>query len=409
MVTGAMTGAIVHKVRPVLPALLAISVMLAACGDSGNEYKPPPPPPVTVVHPTVKQVTNYLELTGSAASIASVDLVARVPGYLQSINFQDGSIVKKGAPLFVIEPAPYEANVKLAQATLEQQKAELTRASEEYDRQLRLVKQKASSQADVEKWLANRNSAKAAVDEAQANLEIAQINLSYTKVTAPFDGRIGRHLVDTGNLVGTPTPTKLATIEQVAPIYVYFAIDEPNVLRIRAMMRQRGIGPGEIQNVTVDIGLQDDDGYPHQGKLDFVDTGIDPSTGTLQARAVVPNADFLVLPGMFVRVRLPISKDDKAMLVSDRALGADQAGRYVLVVNDKDIVEQRTVQGGALVDGMRVITSGLKESDWVVVEGLQRATPGTKVTVTRGKGTASGPASQSEADAKPKDSGGAAQ
>lgn len=364
---------------------------LSACGNQGNKYEPPPPPPVTVTHPLVESVTNYLRLTGSANPVASVDLVARVPGYLQSVDFKDGSIVHKGATLFVIEPAPYAANVNLAQATLAQQQAQLTRASAEYDRQLRLVKQNASSQAQVEKWLAERNSAIAAVDEAKANLEIAEINLGYTKVTAPFTGRIGRHLVDVGNLVGTPSPTKLATIEQVSPIYVYFNVDEPSVLRIRAMMRRRGLGPADIRNVPVYVGLQTDQGYPYEGKLDFISTGIDPSTGTLQARAEFPNTDRILLPGVFVRVRVPVSKDEHALLVSDTALGVNQAGRYVLVVNARDVVEQRTVETGALVDGMRVITKGLKDTDWVVVEGLQRAIPGTKVAVTRKGGKTPSP------------------
>jgi multidrug efflux system membrane fusion protein len=370
--------------RRFLPAgMLAVLLGLCACGNEGDNYKPPPPPPVRVAHPLVKSVTNYLEETGSASAVASVNLVARVPGYLQSVNFTDGSIVNKGDLLFVIEPASYEADVKLAKATLAQQQAQLTRASEEYARQLRLVKQSASSQANVEKWLAERNSAAATVDQARANLDIARINLGYTKVAAPFRGRIGRHLVDTGNLVGTPSPTTLATIEQIQPIDVYFSVDEPDVLRIHAMIRQRGLGPADIHNIPVYVGLQTDEGYPHEGKLDFIDTGLDPSTGTLQVRAVFPNRDRLLLPGVFVRVRVPVGNDEHALLVSNRALGVDQSGSYLLVVNADGVVEQRTVKTGALVDGMRVITKGLVRTDWVVVEGLQRATPGTKVSVIR--------------------------
>jgi multidrug efflux system membrane fusion protein len=380
-----------HDRRCALAGALAVLLCIAACQDADNTYRPPPPPPVKVARPVVRPVTDYLELTGSASALASVDLVARVPGYLESVNFTDGSVVDKGALLFVIEPAPYEADVKLAEATVAQQQAQLIRAREEYDRQLRLVKQSASSQANLEKWLAERNSAAAAVDQARANLDTARINLGYTKVTAPFTGRIGRHLVDTGNLVGTPSPTKLATLEQIEPIYVYFSVDEPNVLRIHAMIRERGLGPADVKRMRVFAGVQTDKGYPHEGRLDFVDTGLDPSTGTLEVRAVFPNSDHVLLPGVFVRVRLPVGHDERALLVSNRALGVDQSGSYLLVVNADDVVEQRAVDTGALLDDMRVITGGLAKTDWVVVEGLQRATPGTKVTVTRSGGTGTAP------------------
>ncbi|MGB7931928.1 MAG: efflux RND transporter periplasmic adaptor subunit [Gammaproteobacteria bacterium] len=370
---------------------VAVLLCLSACENAGNSYEPPPPPPVKVARPVVRPVTDYLELTGSASAVASVNLVARVPGYLQSVNFRDGSIVNQGDLLFVIEPETYEADVKLAKATLAQQQAQLTRNSAEYDRQLRLVKQSASSQANLEKWLADRNSAAAAVDQARANLDIAKINLGYTKVTAPFTGRIGRHLVDTGNLVGTPSPTTLATIEQIEPIDVYFNVDEPDVLRIHAMIRRRGPGPADLGRVPVYAGLQTEKGYPHEGRLDFIDTGLDPSTGTLQVRAVFPNSDHMLLPGVFVRVRVPVEQNKQALLVSNRALGVDQTGSYLLVVNADDVVEQRVVETGALVDGLRVISKGLTKSDRVVVEGLQRATPGTKVTVTLADATTTKP------------------
>jgi multidrug efflux system membrane fusion protein len=359
------------------------ALLLSACGDAGNSYHPPPPPPVKVARPVIRSVADHLELTGSASALASVDLVARVPGYLQSVNFKDGAIVNKGDLLFVIERDSYEADVKLSEATLAQQQAQLIRARDEYERQLRLVKQSASSQASLEKWRAERDSAAAAVEQARANLDIARINLGYTKVTAPFTGRIGRHLVDAGNLVGTPSPTKLATIEQIEPIDVYFNVDEPDVLRIHAMIRRQGLGPGDIDRMPVYAGLQTDTGYPRAGRLDFIDTGLDPSTGTLQVRAAFPNADHAILPGMFVRVRVPYGQDDQALLVSNRALGVDQSGSYLLVVNADDVVEQRTVETGVLADGLRVITRGLGKDDWVVVEGLQRATPGAKVAVTR--------------------------
>ena len=374
-------------------AVVALAMFAAGC-DEKNEYVPPPPPSVTVGQPLKQQVTDYLELTGSTQPSLTATLNARVEGYLQSVNFKDGSFVKKGDLLFVIEPEPYEAKVKQQQANVEQQQALLENATSEYQRQQRLVKQNATSEADVEKWRANRDSYQASLDAAKANLELAQINLGYTQVKAPFDGRIGRHLVDPGNLVGASgAPTKLATIDALDPMYAYFNVSENDVLRIRASLRERGLArPGVETTVPVEVGLQTEEGYPHKGRLDFIDTGVDPSTGTLLIRAVLPNADRTFLPGLFVRIRVPYQRRDNALLVSDRAVGVDQSGRYVLVVNKENVVEQKPVQVGQLIDGMRVIDKGVTAQDWVVIDGLQRAIPGAKVTPKRAEQTATGEA-----------------
>jgi membrane fusion protein, multidrug efflux system len=357
-------------------ALLAF--LLAGCGED-NTYVPPPPAAVTVSQPVRQTVTDYVELTGNTQSSNSVDLVARVEGYLQSVNFEDGSFVKKGDLLFVIQPEPYEANVQLAQATVAQQQATLTQATSEYERQQRLARQNATSQSQVESWQAQQGAAQAAVDEANANLELARINLSYTRIEAPFDGRIGRRLVDPGNLVGAGAPTELATIEQLAPMYVYFNVDEQDVLRIRAGLRAAGKTLASVAPVKLGVGLQNEAGYPHEATLDFVASDVDQSTGTLQARGVIPNQYYVFLPGLFVRVRVPVGTTPDALLVPDRALGIDQLGHYLLVVNQDDVVEQRPVQIGVLIDGMRVIEQGLSADDRVVVAGIQRAIPGSKV------------------------------
>jgi multidrug efflux system membrane fusion protein len=359
------------------PASLLV-FLLAGCGEE-NTYAPPPPPTVTVARPVQQTVTDSIELTGSTQSTNSVNLVARVAGYLDSVNFADGSFVKKGDLLFVIEPKPYEANVQLARATVEQQQATLAQATSEYERQLRLIKQNATSQSQVENWQAQRDAAQAAVDEAKANLEIAEINLGYTRIVAPFDGRIGQHLVDPGNLVGAGAPTTLATIEQLAPMYVYFNVDEQVVLRVRAQLRAAGKTLASVQPIRLGVGLQNEAGYPHEATLDYVASDVDQSTGTLQARGLIPNQDYVFLPGQFVRVRVPTGTTEGALLVPDRALGIDQRGHYLLVVNQDDVVEQRPVQIGALIDGMRVIGHGVSMDDRVVVEGIQRAIPGSKV------------------------------
>jgi multidrug efflux system membrane fusion protein len=365
-----------------LARLAALALLLGGCGED-NTYVPPPPPTVTVSQPTQRTVTDFIELTGNTQSSNSVDLVARVEGYLQSVNFTDGSFVKKGDLLFVIEPEPYQANVELAQATVAQQQATLTQATSEYQRQQRLIQQNATSQSEVENWEAQRDAAQAAVKEANANLELARINLGYTRIAAPFDGRIGAHQVDPGNLVGAGAPTELATIEQLAPIYVYFNVDEQDVLRIRANLRSTGKTLADVEPVKLGIGLQSEAGYPHEATLDFVASDVDQSTGTLQARGTIPNRDYVFLPGMFVRVRVPIGTIDNALLVPDRALAIDQRGHYLLVVNQDDAVEQRPVQIGALVEGMRVIVSGVSAGDWVVVAGIQQAIPGSKVAAKR--------------------------
>jgi RND family efflux transporter MFP subunit len=355
-----------------------LPVLLWGCGED-NTNVPPPPPAVSVSQPLRQTVTDYIEVTGNTQASTSVNLVARVEGYLQSVNFADGTFVKKGDLLFVIEPEPYEAQVELQEATVAQQQATLTQASEEYARQQRLIKQNATSQSELENWQAQQGTAQAAVDEANANLEIAKINLRYTRIVAPFDGRVGRHLVDPGNLVGAGSPTQLATIEQLAPIYVYFNLDETAILRVRADMRAAGRTVANMGPVTLGVGLPNETGYPHAASLDFVDSDIDQSTGTLQVRGSIPNQDYVFLPGMFVRVRVPVGTIADALLVPDRALGIDQRGHYLLLVGANDEIEQRPVQIGALVGDLRVITQGLAAEDRVVVEGIQRALPGNKV------------------------------
>jgi multidrug efflux system membrane fusion protein len=363
--------------RRVLIALLTVlPVLLGGCGED-NTYVAPPPPAVSVSQPVRQTVTDYIEVSGNTQASNSVNLVARVEGYLQSVNFTDGTFVEKGDLLFVIEPEPYEAQVQLQEATVAQQQATLTQASEEYARQQRLIQQNATSQSQLENWQAQQGTAQAAVDEANANLEIARINLGYTRVIAPFDGRIGQHLVDPGNLVGAGSPTELATIEQLAPIYVYFNVDESDVLRVRASMRAAGQTVATMGPVTLGVGLQNETGYPHEATLDFIDSEIDQSTGTLQVRGSIANKDYVFLPGMFVRV--PVGTSANALLVPDRALGIDQRGHYLLLVDGNDEVEQRPVQIGALVGDLRVISQGLEASDRVVVEGIQRAIPGNKV------------------------------
>lgn len=351
----------------VLAGLAALASLLA-CGNR-NQYQPPPAPPVTVSKPLRMPVTDYLQSTGSVAAFKTVDLMARVEGYLRSVNFKDGSVVKAGQLLFVIEPEPY-------QAKLASQQALLLDAQAEYDRQLRMIKENATSQANVDKWLSQR-------DQAAAGVTLARINLGYTRVTAPFDGRIDRHLVDPGNLVGSMgTATKLATIEQINPAYVYFSINERDLLRIRAAVQAQSKNIGEAPPVPVQLALQTEQGYPHLGTLDFAGSGLDTGSGTLQLRASVPNVGFTLLPGLFARVRIALAAPVAQLVVPDRVVSSDQVGSYLLIVGPDQKVRQQRIEPGPLQNGFRAVLAGLDANSEVVIDGLQNAIPGNLVTAT---------------------------
>jgi RND family efflux transporter MFP subunit len=358
--------------------LSCLLVALVACKQE-NSYVPPPPPEVTVAHPEQQKVTLYMELTGNTAAVSQVDLEARVPGFLDQIGYKDGDLVKKGQMLFVIEPPPYQAQVDVAQATVAAEQAQLLQAQLEFARQQTLVRQDVAAQAKLDDARAKRDSAEAGLQQAQANLEIARINLGYTRVEAPFDGVVTAHLADIGALVGEGMPTKLATIVQQDPIYVYCNVSEQDVLRIRAMLAKRGVTLAELGPVPFEVGLQTEQGYPHRGMLDYAAPEVDPGTGTLTIRGVFDNKQRQLLPGLFVRVRVPVQRDVEAMLVPDVALGTDQRGRYALVVGTDDVVEQRVVETGQLVGDRRIVISGLAADDRVVVGGIQKALPGAKV------------------------------
>ncbi len=366
-----------------LAACTAVAIAAAGCNQQAA-LQAPPPPPVTVAKPLRSEIPDYASFTGQTAPFASVDLVARVPGFLRSVGFVDGSDVENDRTLFVIEQEPYQAQVALAQATLEQHQAQLKAAEAEFERQEILRQQVVSTQANYDKALANRDSERAAVAEAQANLDIAKINLGYTTVKAPFAGRIGRHLVDPGNLVGQGAPTKLATIQDLGRIYVYFTASEQDVLRFRAMLAARGLDRTAIETIPVEMGLQNETTFPHRGRLDFVDTGLDPASGTMQVRAVIDNATKLLIPGLFARLRIPLGGPKPLLLVPETALGIDQIGPYVLTVDQNQTIAARRVTLGAADGGLRAIASGLSDTDVVVIDGLQNASPGRKVTVREG-------------------------
>ena len=353
------------------------SLVLSACDQ--NTFVAPPPQKVEVVVPVQRNITRFLEATGNASAFNNVDLVARVQGFLQTINYQDGAFVTKGTTLFTIEPDTYQLKLQQAQAAQTGAEASTKQAEADFKRQSDLVARQVISQATLDQSTAARDNAQANLQQAQINTKIAAVNVGYTNVSAPFDGVVSTHLVSVGELVGVSSPTQLATIVQLDPIYVNFNVSEQDVLRVREEARRRGLTMSDIRQLPIEVGLQTETGYPHKGKLDYVAPSVDASTGTLLVRGVLPNPDRTLLPGFYVRIRVPIDQQADALLVPDSALGSDQAGRYVLVVNADNVVEQRKVVTGALDAGLRVIDSGLKPDDRVIVAGLLRAIPGQKV------------------------------
>ncbi len=359
--------------------LFAAMIALSAC-EERNTYVPPPPPQVTVAKPEVRTVTEYLLATGNMAAINSADLVARVAGFVQAIKYNDGDFVKKGTVLFIIEQEPYELKVTEAKASEESARATLVKAQAEYERQADLITSGSTTKAKLDDATASRDSAHASLEQATASTKQAELDYSYTSVAAPFDGVVTARQVSVGAYVGSgTTPTVLATIIQVHPIYADFTVNEQDVLRIRAEIRKRDLRPKDLKKIPVEVGLQTDEGYPHRGHIDYAAPNVDASTGTLAARAIFDNEKHVMLPGMFVRVRVPTELKNDALLVPDSALGNDQGGRYLLVVGKDNVVEQRTVQIGQREGTLRVIREGLKADDQVIVAGLLRAIPGQKV------------------------------
>jgi RND family efflux transporter MFP subunit len=371
--------------------LLVVFTLLgtfAAC-DRRNEYVAPPAPKVTVAKPLQQEVIDYLEFTGTTHAVEEIEVRARVAGFLESMHFTPGTRVEKDALLFVIDPREYQAELNATRAELESARAKFKRAETEFTRAQRIFKQGAGSDADVVKWRGEREIARAAVLGAKAQVDRAQLKMDYTQVLAPISGRVSRNYVDIGNLVGEKEPTLLTTVIRHDPMYAYFNLNERDLLKVMAMYRretkEKGLDPRKDSaaraDLTVSLELANEKNYPHQGVVDFAESGVDPGTGTLQLRGVFPNPGPapVLLPGLFTSLRMPIGKRENALLVTERAIGSDQSGRFLLAVNSENMVEKKPIRMGRLVDGLRVIEEGLQPDDRVVVNGLQRARPGAKV------------------------------
>ncbi|HET6326549.1 MAG TPA: efflux RND transporter periplasmic adaptor subunit [Planctomycetaceae bacterium] len=378
-----MTGRLVSGYSSVagLAAALLCGVLLAGCTHAPAGPPPPGPPAVTVAYPLEQEVADYVDFTGQTAPVKSVDVRARVWGFLQSVNFTEGALVKKGQLLFQIDPRPYQALVNQAKSKIAQDQAQLTHNSETYKRIQQLRQRGAASQEDLDKALADREGMQAALMADTADLETKQLDLDFTRIEAPISGRVSRYEVTEGNVVqsGQNGGTLLTTIVSVDPMYVYFDIDERTLLLVR-----RQIQSGQLKNVQetafpIFVGLADEPSFPRPGSVNFMDNKVDPGTGTLRLRANITNTDGMLTPGLFVRCHLPLGAPRRVILVTEQALGSDQGQKFVYVVNDKKEAIYRPVKVGRLYDGLRVIESGLSKTDKVVVIGLQRVQPNTVV------------------------------
>jgi RND family efflux transporter MFP subunit len=351
---------------------------LVGC-ENPNIFKPPPPPRVTVGHAAPGPVTNVIEFTGNTQALYTVQLRARVEGYLEQVLFKEGDIVDAGKVLFVIQQNTYQAKLKEAQAQLLAAKALYEHAATEFKRFTGLMQEDAAAQTDVDRWRYERDAHQAQVMAAEAQVALAQLNLDYTTVRAPFRGRVSRRYKDPGNVVGNGEQTVLADINKIDPIYVYFTISEQDLLRVRREQpKLEGRAP-KPPNVPIAVGLANETGFPHQARLDYADIQVDPATGTLQLRATLPNPDFRILPGLFVRIRAERQTPETGLLLPEEALGFDQGGPFVLVVDDQNIVARRGVTLGPLANRQYAILAGLTVQDRVILNGQLRAIPGRPV------------------------------
>jgi multidrug efflux system membrane fusion protein len=366
-----------------LISTLGLTLFLAGCGAKSAD--PPPPPAVTVAPVLARDINEWDEFTGRLQAVDEVEIRPRVSGYIKRVTFPEGKEVRKGEVLFEIDARPYQADLARAEAQLEQARTASELAAREVQRAQRLVSVKAISQEEFDSRTSAQANGLASVRAAEAAVQTARLNLGWTQVRSPIAGRVSNAQVTAGNLVqaGPPTATLLTTVVSLDPIYAYFEGDEQTYLKYTSLARS-GARPSsrDVRN-PIYMGLANEEGqFPHKGYVDFVDNRLDPETGTIRARAVFSNKDRLFTPGLFARMKLVGSGRYHAALVLDRAIGTDQDKKFVLVLKPDKTVEYRSVQPGRLVDGLRVISSGLKGGEQIVINGLQRVRPGMKVTPT---------------------------
>ncbi len=364
------------------PAIVlgGLASILTGCGRAAA-HQGPPPSAVTVAPVERTDIVEWAEFTGRSEAVESVEVRPRVSGHIQQVRFQSGQIVKKGEVLFLIDPRWYQADHDRRQAELEQATAHLENARREAERTAQLLANNAISIEDADARKARHQEAKAALLAAKAALESAQLDLEYTQVRAPIDGRVSRALLTEGNYVNGVAggATLLTTIVSVDPIYVYADIDENSLLKFNALAQANQLETNDAGQIPVELQLADEEEFPHQGHIESFDNRLDPNTGSILLRAVFPNADGRVVPGLFAHIRVPLSQRHAVLLVDERAVGTDQAQKFVLSLTPTNTVAYRAVQLGPLVSGKRVVRAGLEGNEQVVVNGLARVRPGMPV------------------------------
>jgi len=369
---------------------LLIAVSLSACdrpqAQSKSSPAAAPPPGVTTSQPVVSEIVEWDEYTGRFEAVASVEVRARVSGYVDKIAFVDGQPVKKGDLLFVIDPRPFERAVAQAQAELEQARTRSQNTALDVERGRPLLERKIMSEKVFDDRANLQREAESAVKVAEAKVATAELELAFTRITAPIDGRISRATVSLGSWIsagGAANATLLTLIVTQDPIHIYFDISENNYIKYKRLAERGALAGNDRAGAEVGVALPDETTFAHRGRLDFIDNRLDPGTATMRARAILANADQMFSPGMFARVRLAGTPLQSTVLLPDAAIGTDQANKFVLVVADDGMVSRRVVRLGPLYQGLRVIRSGVEAQDWVVTSGLQRARPGQKVTANR--------------------------
>jgi RND family efflux transporter MFP subunit len=357
-----------------LPWLVVLGCGNESAMQSGQQKQQVKAAAVQISEPIARSVTEYEEFTGMTQAVQTIEIRARVSGYLDKVNFRDGAEVQKDHLLFEIDPRPYQAMLNQAKAKVAQDEAQLTFDEADYQRNLKLVGTGSVSRSDLDKSAAARGVDVANVAADKAVVAARELDLEYTKVHAPISGRISKRMIDPGNMVKADE-TPLTTIVSLDPIFAYFDVDEGTELRLRRLALGGKLESLADRKMQIELALADEEGYPHPGTVDFADNQIDANTGTLRMRGVFSNSDGLLAPGRFVRVRLPVGTPHAALLVAEQALGRDQSQKYVFVVTPENKVEYRRIKVGRLYDGLREVTEGLKPGERVIVNGLQRVRP----------------------------------
>jgi multidrug efflux system membrane fusion protein len=364
--------------KPIVFASIAVTLVAAGCSQTAAQQGPPPPPQVTVAQVVERDVTEWDEFTGRLQAVDSVEVRPRVSGYVEAVRFHEGAIVKKGDLLFRIDSRPFQTEVDRLRAELARVRATGQRADSEFQRAERLRAENAISREEHDRRAAFAQESAAQAAAVEAALRAAELNLEFTRVTSPIDGRVSRAIVTEGNLVssGPGDATLLTTVVSLDPVYAYFDADEQIFLKYTSGSRSRRT----TRDLPIRMALANDEDFPRIGQMDFLDNQLDGSTGTIRGRAIFSNSDGQLTPGLFVRLRLAGTGSYQGLLVQDRAVGTDLSKKFVYVVGPNNQIEYRAVTLGPIVDGLRVVRSGLKAGESIVVNGLQRIRPGVQVT-----------------------------